>query len=470
MTRQSDREAPRLPGYQVADMAGGLLAAFSVCSALLSRELANTGGEYLDVALTDAVVSFAQALAPEALGGDDPRPGETPLTGQYPWYDVYETKDGRYVTLGALEPQFWSAFCDAIDRKDLVDAHMTGDPAERAALREELVDVFRSRTRDEWADAMASVDAAVDGVYTPGINGLAIDAILDLADVLIAEVNPREPALPGIEIETDRFDHRLPVDYNLPVLSTAEPDDVARTIGGAVADLIPDGSTLHVGYGSIPSAIAESLTDHENLGLHTGMVSPSVVDLLEEGVIARGSIVAEPLADCPFERPALATTTLGDSRSFYDWVESSRMVAIGSIGQMHDPCAAAANPKFTAVNSGVQVDLQGQVNAERMGARRFGGPGGQPDFFRIARSSEGGAGILALSSTHGGDVSTIVGRIAAGGVVTTPGHSLDYVVTEHAVADLRTATERERTSQLIETAAPRFRDDLRETAAEYGLR
>ena len=167
MTRQSDREAPRIPGYQVADMAGGLLAAFSVCSALLSRELANTGGEYLDVALTDAVVSFAQALAPEALGGDEPRPGETPLTGQYPWYDVYETKDGRYVTLGALEPQFWSAFCDAIDREDLVDAHMTGDPAERAALREELVDVFRSRTRDEWADAMTDVDAAVDGVYTP---------------------------------------------------------------------------------------------------------------------------------------------------------------------------------------------------------------------------------------------------------------------------------------------------------------
>jgi acyl-CoA hydrolase len=329
------------------------------------------------------------------------------------------------------------------------------------------------RRLSEAADRTVGVietSESIDGVYTPGINGLAIDAILDLADVLIAEVNPREPALPGIEIETDRFDHRLPVDYNLPVLSTAEPDDVARTIGGAVADLIPDGSTLHVGYGSIPSAIAESLTDHENLGLHTGMVSPSVVDLLEEGVIARGSIVAEPLADCPFERPALATTTLGDSRSFYDWVESSRMVAIGSIGQMHDPCAAAANPKFTAVNSGVQVDLQGQVNAERMGARRFGGPGGQPDFFRIARSSEDGAGILALSSTHGGDVSTIVGRIAAGGVVTTPGHSLDYVVTEHAVADLRTATERERTSQLIETAAPRFRDDLRETAAEYGLR
>ena len=167
MTREGDDETPRMPGYQIADMAGGLLAAFSICSALLSRELGTTDGEYLDVALTDAVVSFSQAIAPDALAGDEPRPGETPLTGQYPWYDVYETQDGRYVTLGALEPQFWTAFCEAIDRPDLADAHMTGDAAEREALREELTDIFRSRTREEWADAMADVDAAVDAVYTP---------------------------------------------------------------------------------------------------------------------------------------------------------------------------------------------------------------------------------------------------------------------------------------------------------------
>jgi crotonobetainyl-CoA:carnitine CoA-transferase CaiB-like acyl-CoA transferase len=167
MTREGEGETPRVPGYQIADMAGGLLAAFAICSALLSRELGTTGGEYLDVALTDAVVSFSQAIAPDALAGDEPRPGETPLTGQYPWYDVYETKDGRYVTLGALEPQFWTAFCEAVDRPDLADAHMTGDAAEREALREELTDIFRSRTREEWADAMADVDAAVDAVYTP---------------------------------------------------------------------------------------------------------------------------------------------------------------------------------------------------------------------------------------------------------------------------------------------------------------
>jgi crotonobetainyl-CoA:carnitine CoA-transferase CaiB-like acyl-CoA transferase len=166
MTRESEDETPRLPGYQVADMGGGLFAAFSIVAALASRELGNTGGEYVDVGLTDAVVSFSQALAPEALSGENPRPGETALTGQYPWYDVYEAKEG-YVTLAALEPQFWRAFCEAVDREEWVGKHMTGDPAERQALREGLEELFAQRTRDEWVEFFTGVDAAVDGVYTP---------------------------------------------------------------------------------------------------------------------------------------------------------------------------------------------------------------------------------------------------------------------------------------------------------------
>lgn len=167
MNRADSDERPRMPGYQIADMAGGLLATFSICSALLSRELGNTGGEYLDVSLTDAVLSFSQSLAYDAFEGEPPRPGGTGLTGGYPWYNVYEAKDGRYVTLGALEPQFWSAFCEAVDRPDLIDKHMTDDPAEREALREELDAVFARKTRDEWVEAMADVDASVGGVYTP---------------------------------------------------------------------------------------------------------------------------------------------------------------------------------------------------------------------------------------------------------------------------------------------------------------
>ncbi|WP_306052921.1 CaiB/BaiF CoA transferase family protein [Natronococcus wangiae] len=169
MTRDSPDEKPQPPGYQIGDMAGGLFAAFAVVEALLSRELGNAGGEYVDVAMADVVASLSQSVAYQALTGDpaEPRPGETPLTGMLPWYDSYETADGKWVTLAALEPKFWRAFCEAVGRDDLADEHGSQDPAVRAALRDELRELFRERTRDEWEAALADVDATFAGVYAP---------------------------------------------------------------------------------------------------------------------------------------------------------------------------------------------------------------------------------------------------------------------------------------------------------------
>lgn len=168
LTREDDDARPQIPGYPIGDMAGGLFAAFSIVSALLSRELGNTGGERIDVAMTDVVASFSQAVAHDALTGEDPRPGGTPLTGEFPWYDVYETADGEYVTLAALEPKFWTAFCEAVERPDLVDEHMTDDPAARTALREELAEIFVRRTREEWEATLGDVDAMVAPVRRLG--------------------------------------------------------------------------------------------------------------------------------------------------------------------------------------------------------------------------------------------------------------------------------------------------------------
>lgn len=166
LTRESERAKPQIPGYTVADMAGGLFAAFSVVSALLSRELGNDSGEYIDVSMTDVVLSFSQAVSQPVFEGERPRPGESELTGGLPWYDVYETADGKYVTFAALEPQFYRAFCEAIGREDIRGAHSTTDEAERAALREELSEIFYSRTRSEWMDTLDGVDASVEPVYT----------------------------------------------------------------------------------------------------------------------------------------------------------------------------------------------------------------------------------------------------------------------------------------------------------------
>ncbi|ELY64982.1 CaiB/BaiF CoA transferase family protein [Natrinema versiforme] len=165
MTREDEAMAPQIPGYQVGDLGGGLFAAFSIVGGLLSRELGN-GGEYIDVAMTDVVASFSQAVSHEALTGGDPRPGETALTGRYPWYDVYETADGRYVTLAALEPKFWEAFCEDAGCEDLVDYHGSEDPAELEAVREELTALFAARTRDAWLDELSD-EAMVGPVCTP---------------------------------------------------------------------------------------------------------------------------------------------------------------------------------------------------------------------------------------------------------------------------------------------------------------
>ncbi len=166
MTRASPDEAPRIPGYPIADVAGGLTAAFGVVAALLSRELGDDTGTHLDLSLSDAALSFSQVVTLPAAIGDDPRPGETPLTGALPWYDVYETADGRYVTFAALERKFWTAFCRAVDRPDLESTHGTDDPAERAAVREELEGLFASRTREEWV-ALDDPEIPLEPVLTP---------------------------------------------------------------------------------------------------------------------------------------------------------------------------------------------------------------------------------------------------------------------------------------------------------------
>lgn len=160
LTREDPESRPQIPGFPMADMAGGLFAAFSILGGLLSREWGE-GGTFIDISLTEVLAGFGQPLVSQALSDDPPQPGATEFTGGFPWYDVYETADERYVTLAALEPQFWTAFCEMVGREDLVGVHGTEDGAEREALREELEELFGERTRDEWLDRVADVEATV---------------------------------------------------------------------------------------------------------------------------------------------------------------------------------------------------------------------------------------------------------------------------------------------------------------------
>lgn len=159
MTRSDGEEPPVIPGVPVADMAGGLYAALTILSGLLSRELGTQSSTYIDVSMTDVGLSLSQALAASALFDGEVRPGQTLLTGKYPCYGVYESADGNYVTVAAIEPQFWGTLCTELDRPALVDAHLSDDPAVRQAVRETLSEVFRSRTAEEWEERLGDTEA-----------------------------------------------------------------------------------------------------------------------------------------------------------------------------------------------------------------------------------------------------------------------------------------------------------------------
>lgn len=168
MTRTDEGDRPPVPGFPMADLAAGLFASFAIVSQLLSQRLhPENAGNFIDVSMTDVGYSFSQVATLDALCGNDPRPGETTLTGNYPCYGIYETADDRYVTLGALEPKFWTEFCTVVDRSDLVDEHLSRDSSVREALDEELRELFRGRSRSEWAATFEGTEVPFGVVNTP---------------------------------------------------------------------------------------------------------------------------------------------------------------------------------------------------------------------------------------------------------------------------------------------------------------
>lgn len=166
MTRDGTDMNPQIPGYLIGDLGGGLFAAFAVVSALFSREFGNTRGEYIDIAMADIVLSFSQSVAYQAAIGEDPRPGETALTGNLPWYGIYECADKRYITIAALEPKFWEVFCKEVNKKELINMHGSNDPAVRRAVRDELEKLFARKPLEQWMSNL-SAETMTGPVNTP---------------------------------------------------------------------------------------------------------------------------------------------------------------------------------------------------------------------------------------------------------------------------------------------------------------
>ncbi len=286
----------------------------------------------------------------------------------------------------------------------------------------------------------------------------------EVAKTIIAQVNPRMPrALGDCFIHVNKISHVVEVDVPVKELPQVDEDpgspeyEVYQKIGAYIADLVDDESTLQMGIGAIPDAALRSMEGKRHLGIHTEMFSDGVVKLFEMGVITNERKSLHP-------GKMVASFVLGQ-RPLYDFLDNNPVVEFHPSHYVNDPFIISQNRKMVAINSALSVDLTGQVCADSLGPRFYSGFGGQVDFIRGSARSEGGKPIIALPSTaKNGEVSRIVPFLAVGSGVTTTRADVHYIVTEYGIASLFGKTIRERVTQLIQIAHPKFRDELRAVA------
>ncbi|MBX2987155.1 MAG: acetyl-CoA hydrolase/transferase family protein [Bdellovibrionaceae bacterium] len=306
------------------------------------------------------------------------------------------------------------------------------------------------------------IDVALLHLSPPDENGfcslgVSVDvarAAVDSAEVLVAQINSRMPRVHGEgAVHIDDLDAFIEVDEALPELTPAPITPLEAAIGRHAASLIDDGACLQVGIGSIPNAVLDALKNHRHLGVHSEMWSDGILELIRCGAIDNSRKA--------FRRGQCVSGFLMGTRQVYDFVHDNPGVVQLGADIVNNPQIIATNPRATAINSAVEVDLTGQVCADSIGHRVISGVGGQMDFIRGASLSEGGKPIIALPSRTKHGKPRIVAELQPGaGVVTTRAHT-HYVVTEYGVADLYGRSLHERCRALIDIAHPEDREDLR---------
>ena len=314
-------------------------------------------------------------------------------------------------------------------------------------------------------DPATRLDAAVVQVAPPDAQGrCSLGPSVEFMPTVIARVprllgiiNPNVPRLRGApSVPFERFSAIAHSAAALPTYEVGAPSDAAARVVAHLAPLIPHGATLQIGLGKIPSQLLEALRDHRELALHTGMLSDATLRLAAAGTFRR-------------RRPIMTAVAVG-SGDFYDRLARVAGLKLAEVGHTHSPLTLAGVTKFHAVNSALEVDLLGQVNAEALGGRYVSGPGGLPDFARAAHLDPEGLSIIALNATDGtGEISRIVAQLPPGTPVSVPQHDVDAVVTEFGVAMLRGQPLDERARRLCAIAHPGHRPAL-EAAARGVLR
>ena len=316
-----------------------------------------------------------------------------------------------------------------------------------------------------------------DGRLNLGVSVDIVRTAVEKAGIVIAQPNSHMPAINGDGwIRMDDVDYLIPWDEPLLEYIEDVPGEIAQRIGKYVARIVEDGSTIQVGYGSIPNAIVSSLKKKKHLGVHSELLSDGIAGLIRDGVVDNSNKSINP-------GKTIATFCMGH-RSTYDFLRNNDSIEFRTIDYTNNPLIIAQNSKMIAINSALEIDLTGQATAESLGHSFYSGIGGQADFMRGTAIAPGGKTVLALPSTalvtsadssddeasqKGGRVSRIVPFLGEGAGVTLTRGDIHYVVTEYGIAYLHGKSIRERAMALIAIAHPLFRLWLIEEAKRMHL-
>jgi 4-hydroxybutyrate CoA-transferase len=317
----------------------------------------------------------------------------------------------------------------------------------------EIPTLFRSGARKLDVALIQVSPPDKHGFVSLGVSVDVAKAAVETAKVVIAQINPRMPRVHGDGfIHVDNIHFAIEKEEELYSPKKVAPTQEELMIGKHIASIVEDGATLQLGIGSIPNAVCQYLKGHKHLGLHTEMWSDGAFELLKAGIIDNSKK--------KFHRFKTTSAFVIGSRELYDYIDDNMSVLNLDVAYVNSPITVMRNPKVTAINSAVEMDLTGQICADSVGHRVISGVGGQMDFLRAAALSEGGKPILAFTSTTSKGISRIQSVLNQGaGVVTTRAH-VHYVATEYGIVNLFGKSIGERAHAIISIAHPDHREKL----------
>ncbi len=344
-----------------------------------------------------------------------------------------------------------------------VDAFFIGANVRKAVNdhRADFIPIFLSEVPMLFRRNLLPIDIALIHVSPADAHGycslgVSVDttlAAVETAQLVIAQVNPNMPRTHGDGmIHQSKIHFAVECQDELPVTHPHSIGDIETKIGKNVAELVEDGACLQMGIGAIPDAVLSCLGNHKDLGIHTEMFSDGLIGLFEKGAITG--------AKKAIDKNQIVSTFAYGSKKVYEFLNDNPLVKMRDVSYVNTPLVIYKNPKVTAINSALEIDLTGQVCADSIGNRMYSGIGGQMDFMRAAAISENGKPIIAMPSVTAKGESKIVFNLKPGaGVVTTRGH-VHYVVTEYGTAFLFGKNLEQRAKALINIAHPDHRESL----------